>query len=117
MSTITQQAFMQEALRQMLGNDAARLKATLDEMLAQQQAAYQQAYAAQQRAYAYQQYGFASPPVVPASDPYSVLGLPRSATRQEVNRRHRQLAREYRDDADKLKALNNAYNAIKGAQS
>ncbi len=109
MSYVSEQARLFEESLRRAQKEAMFAKQTDDAL----RYAWAQQQAAAQQAYAYQQYGFATPPVVPATDPYSVLGLPRSATRQEVNRRHRQLAREYRDDADKLKVLNNAFNAVK----
>ena len=59
-------------------------------------------------------YGFnTSIPIVPKPDAYAVLGLPHTATRAMLNKRHRQLAREHRDNEAKLTEVNNAYNAIK----
>lgn len=62
-------------------------------------------------------YGFATPPAPPADDPHAVLGLPRSATKQEITRRFRQLAREHHPDhggdAAKMVQITNAYNALR----
>ena len=51
-------------------------------------------------------------------DPYAVLGLPHSATFEEVKRRYRQLSNVYHPDKEggyeeAMKLLNNAYGQIK----
>jgi len=62
-------------------------------------------------------YGFATPPAPPADDAWSVLGLPHSATKQEITRRYRQLAKEHHPDrggdAAKMTQINQAFEALK----
>jgi len=53
-----------------------------------------------------------------AVDPYTILGLPRSCSFEEVKNRYRQLARIYHPDKEggyeeAMKLLNNAYAQIK----
>jgi len=53
-----------------------------------------------------------------AVDPYAVLGLPHSASLEEVKRRYRQLSNIYHPDKEggyeeAMKLLNNAYAQIK----
>lgn len=53
-----------------------------------------------------------------AIDPYSILGLPHSASLEEVDRRYRQLSTIYHPDKaggyeGAMKLLNNAYEQIK----
>ncbi len=72
-------------------------------------------YEARQRQYSQRAYGWKDAPTVPLKDAWSVLGLPHSATRAQLNRRHRQLSREHRDDNAKLVQINQAYNELKGA--
>jgi len=53
-----------------------------------------------------------------AVDPYAVLGLPHSASLEEVKRRYRQLSNIYHPDKEggyeeAMKLLNNAYTQIK----
>lgn len=53
-----------------------------------------------------------------AVDPYSILGLPHSASLEEVDRRYRQLSTIYHPDKEggyeeAMKLLNNAYEQIK----
>ena len=53
-----------------------------------------------------------------AVDPYSILGLPHSASLEEVEMRYRQLSNIYHPDKkggyeEAMKLLNNAYEAIK----
>ena len=52
-----------------------------------------------------------------AVDPYAILGLPHSASLEEVKRRYRQLSNIYHPDKeggyeDAMKLLNNAYQQI-----
>lgn len=56
-------------------------------------------------------------PVMPLADAYAVLGLPPTATLEEVKRRYRNLARLFHPDAkggyeEAMKLLNNAYDRI-----
>ena len=57
--------------------------------------------------------------VARAVDPYAILGLPHSASPEEVERRYRQLSQIYHPDKEggyegAMKLLNNAYEQIKG---
>lgn len=54
-----------------------------------------------------------------AIDPYAVLGLPPSASLEQVERRYKQLSQIYHPDKEggyegAMKLLNNAYEQIKG---
>lgn len=59
------------------------------------------------------------------SDPYVVLGVPRTATEDEITQAYRRLARKYHPDLNpgddtaeaKMKAVNGAYEAIREIQS
>ena len=53
-----------------------------------------------------------------AIDPYAILGLPRGASLEDVERRYKQLSQIYHPDKkggyeEAMKLLNNAYEAIK----
>lgn len=53
-----------------------------------------------------------------AVDPYTILGLPHSASLEEVERRYKQLSKIYHPDKEggyeeAMKLLNNAYEQIK----
>ena len=53
-----------------------------------------------------------------AVDPYAILGIPSSASLEDVERRYRQLSNVYHPDKEggyegAMKLLNNAYEAIK----